>query len=137
MHIFLAAHELHTKRELQGFSSGELDDIVRERAIRFGGLPESLINNRSFWRLYLPVYRADYSMIGEYDFDDLELRTDIPVTVFYSGEDTPLVDMERWKRYFVGESEFVHFSGNHFFIQQHYREIAEIISERVNKKLYE
>ena len=130
-HVFLAAHEPHTKSELQGFRSGELDDMVRERTVRFGGVPESLVNNRSFWRLYLPVYRADYSMIGGYDFADLDLRTEIPVTVFYSGEDTPLADMERWKRYFVGESEFIRFAGNHFFMQQHYQKIADIISERL------
>ncbi len=135
VHVFLAAHEPHTKSELQGFSSGELDDIVRERTVRFGGVPEALVNNRSFWRLYLPVYRADYSMIGEYDFADLDLQTEIPVTVFYSGEDTPLADMEQWKRYFVGESEFLRFSGNHFFMQQNCREIAKHINKCMRGRL--
>lgn len=133
LHVFLAAHEPHTKKELQGFCSEEMDDMVRERTVCFGGLPESLINNRSFWRVYMPVYRADYSMIGRYDFDKLGLRTKIPVTVFYSEEDTPRMEMEQWKKYFTGKSEFIRFDGNHFFIQQHYREIAEIISERLTE----
>ncbi len=47
-YVFLAAHEPHTKGELQGFSSEESDGLVRERTVRFGGLPESLIGNRSF-----------------------------------------------------------------------------------------
>ena len=123
VHVFLAAHEPHTKGELAGFSSGESDELVRERTVRFGGVPETLINNRSFWRLYLPVYRADYSMIGRYDFDRLGLRTGIPATVFYSEEDTPFKEMEQWKKYFVGKVEFIRFDG--------------IISERMNKKLYE
>ncbi len=131
VHIFLAAHEPCTKGELTGFDSGELDDTVRERTVRFGGIPEALINNRSFWRLYLPVYRADYSMIGGYDFDGLGLRTEIPATVFYSENDTPIREMEQWKRYFTGECRFVRFDGNHFFMQHHYREMAEIISERL------
>lgn len=131
VHIFLAAHEPRTKGELQGFDSGEQDDMVRERTICFGGLPETLINNRSFWRLYLPVYRADYSMIGRYDFNDLGLRTGVPATVFYSEEDTPLVEMKQWERYFIKKCDFLRFDGNHFFMQQHYREMAEIISERL------
>ncbi len=137
VHVFLAAHEPHTKGELAGFSSGESDELVRERTVRFGGVPETLVNNRSFWRLYLPLYRADYTMIGKYDFADLDLRMEIPMTVFYSEEDTPLGEMEQWKKYFAGESEFLRFEGSHFFMQQHYREIAGIISERMNKKLYE
>lgn len=129
-HVFLAAHEPHTKSELQGFSSGELDNMVRERTVRFGGIPETLINNRSFWRMYLPVYRADYSMIGKYDFDGLDLRTELPATVFYSEEDTPLNDVKQWKKYFTGECVFRRFTGNHFFIQKHYQKVADIISER-------
>ncbi len=70
-------------------------------------------------------------MIGRYDFDRLGLRTRIPATVFYSEEDTPLREMEQWEKYFVGKIEFIRFDGNHFFIQQHYREMAEIISERL------
>lgn len=131
IHVFLAAHEPHTKGELRGFNSGELDDMVRERTVRFGGLPDSLIHNRSFWRLYLPVYRADYSMIGRYDFDGLGLRTEIPATVFYSEEDTPLMEMEQWKRYFIRDCGFIRFDGNHFFMQQYYREMAAAISERL------
>lgn len=133
VHIFLAAHEPHTKSELRGFQSGEMDEMVMERTIRFGGLPEQLIHNRSFWRLYLPTYRADYSMIGRYNFDGLTLRTKIPATVFYSQDDTLLHDMEEWKRNFTGECEFIRFDGNHFFMLQHYQEIAKILLDRCGK----
>lgn len=131
VHVFLAAHEPHTKSELQGFSSGEMDELVKERTLRFGGIPEQLIRNQSFWRMYLPVYRADYSMIGRYDFDTLKLKTCVPATIFYSEEDTPFADMEQWKKYFVESCNFRCFEGGHFFIQQHSREIAAIISERL------
>ena len=129
--VFLAAHEPYTKSELKEFCAEELDEMVKERTIRFGGIPESLISNRSFWRLYLPIYRADYSMIGRYDFEKLALKTSVPVTVFYSEEDTPLADMEQWKEHFTGVCEFIRFHGGHFFIQQHSQEIAAIISERL------
>lgn len=127
VHVFLAAHEPHTKRELEDFCSGELDDLVRERTIRFGGIPEKLIHNSSFWRVYLPVYRADYGMIGSYDFDRLDIGFDIPATVFYSETDTPRVEMEKWKKIFTGECSFIRYEGNHFFIREHTGEMAEVI----------
>ena len=126
-HIFLFAHEPHTKLELSGYSSGELDDLVKERTIRFGGLPESMINNPVFWRMQLPLFRADYGLIGDYDFNSLNLKTNIPATVFYSETDTPLSEMLAWKNYFIGECEFKCYSGNHFFIREHVGEIASVI----------
>ena len=126
-HVFLAAHEPHTKAELTGYDPEELDEWVKERTIRFGGIPEKLLENKSFWRMYLPLYRADYGLIGKYRFEELDLKTDVPLTVFYSETDTPRRDMEEWRKYFTGECEFVEFSGSDFFIQEHQEEMAEVI----------
>ena len=127
-HVFLAAHEPHTKAELAGYAPDALDEWVKERTIRFGGIPEKLLNNQSFWRMYLPLYRADYSLIGRYRFEDLRFRTTIPATVFYSETDTPRTDMEAWRNYFTGPCEFAEFPGSHFFIQEHHKEMAGIIA---------
>lgn len=46
-HVFLAAHEPHSKAELFGYSEEKLDDWVKDRTVRFGAVPETLINNVS------------------------------------------------------------------------------------------
>ena len=127
-HVFLAAHEPRTKAELAGFQPDELDEWVKDRTIRFGAIPEKLIRNASFWRMYLPLFRADYSIIGKYRFEDLRLKTEIPATVFYSETDTPRAEMEEWRKYFTGSCEFFEFEGSHFFIQKHHGEMARIIT---------
>ena len=113
--VFLAAHEPHTKAELTGYTPEKLDDWVKDRTVRFGGVPDRLLENQSFWRIYLPLYRADYTLIGTYDFKALDLSTDIPLTVFYSETDTPLSDMRQWTRYFTGPCEFIEFGDISFF----------------------
>ena len=133
--IFLAAHEPHTKSELIGFTSDELDNWVKERTIRFGGVPDKLLNNNAFWRMYLPLYRADYSLIGKYRFEDLSLTTDISATVFYSEEDTSLEEMKLWKQYFVGNCDFYRFAGTHFFINEHHEAMAKIIRDKLEIKI--
>lgn len=132
--IFLAAHEPQTKYELVGFTADELDEWVKQRTLKFGGVPEKSLNNRAFWRMYLPIYRNDYSLIGKYKFEDLELSTGIPATIFYSETDTPFSDMEQWKKHFIGDCHFHCFEGTHFFIQEHHKEMAEIIRERMDRK---
>lgn len=135
VHIFLAAHEPHTKVELVGYDDSEMDEFVKTRTIQFGGVPEKLINNNSFWRVYLPMYRSDYSIIGKYKFEALKLQCEIPVTVFYSETDTPLEEMQQWKRYFVGECEFIRYDGSHFFIKEHCKEMADVVLTRLNKQI--
>ena len=128
-HVFLTAHEPHSKAELIGFTDDELDEWVKKRTVRFGAVPEKLLNNESFWRMYLPIYRADYGIIGNYSFEKLTLRTTIPTTVFYSETDTPRKEMELWKRYFTGDCEFFKYEGTHFFIQNHHVEMADMIKK--------
>lgn len=130
-HVFLAAHEPHTKPELSGYTDGELDEWVRARTIQFGDVPEKLINNKVFWRTYLPIYRADYSIIGKYEFEKLGLETSVSATVFYSENDTPLADMKLWKKYFIGDCEFHSYTGTHFFIREHYKDMAGIINAKM------
>ena len=133
--VFIAAHEPVTKAEFTGYSQAELDDWVKDRTIRFGTVPEKLLNNKSFWRMYLPLYRADYSIIGKYRFEDLDLKSTIPATVFYSETDTRFSDMKLWENYFIGEIEFYQFSGTHFFIQNHHTEMASVIEEKMNGRI--
>lgn len=131
--VFLAAHEPHTKTELAGFDSDENEELVKERTIKFGAVPEQLISNHSFWRMYLPIYKADYSIIGKYSFENLTIETDIPATVLYSRTDTPFDEIEKWTKYFVKECQFVEFIGNHFFIQNNIEKVAGVIRDVLDK----
>lgn len=133
--VFLAAHEPKTKAELSDFTPDELDEWVKERTIRFGGIPEKLVKNKSFWRIYLPLYRADYSIIGKYRFEDLNLVSDVPATVFYSETDTKYEDMKLWSNVFTGVIEFHRYEGTHFFIQKHHLEMAEDVRASINRRV--
>ena len=130
--VFLAAHEPHTKSELLGFTADELDEWVKQRTIKFGAVPEKLLKNKVFWRTYLPVYRADYTIIGKYEFEKLNLRSEIPATIFYSETDTPLENMKQWERYF--NCDFYQYPGTHFFIQDHHADMAEVIKDKMGVK---
>ncbi|MBR4519448.1 MAG: thioesterase [Victivallales bacterium] len=127
--VFLAAHAPCGKEELEGYSSQELDEIVKERTLAFGGVPEALANNSLFWRTYLPVYKADYTLIANYPFTPPQLAFPVPAIVFYSEQDTPYKTMLRWGAWFAHSVSFHAFDGNHFFIQHHRSEVARIIKQ--------
>lgn len=130
-HIFLAAHEPKLFNEIEKLNIEYSDDFIKDRTIKFGGVPTSLINNKIFWRTYLPVLRSDYLLISKYDFNLLQLNIKIPTTVFYSESDTPLSEMEKWKNFVTGEIEFICYKGNHFFIYDHVEDICNVIKSKI------
>lgn len=129
-HIFLAAHEAKTVK-LPELADATFDEALKERILCFGAVPDELIGNKIFWRMYMPLYKADYTMISKYDFDKLILKTDIPATIFYSEDDTSYEGMNVWKKYYIGDVELYKFTGNHFFIEQYNKEITDIIYKRL------
>lgn len=130
-YIFLAAHTPGRITNLFTLSSDETDENIKERTIQFGGVPEKLLNNQSFWRMYLPMYKADYKMLAEYDFEVINFQSCISATIFYSEEDTKYEDMIGWKKFFVGKCEYIKYDGTHFFINKYYQEMAKIICNRL------
>lgn len=130
-HMFLAAHEPISQNELLCCADSKIDEYVKKHTISFGGVPKQLISNNSFWRMYLPIYRADYSIIAKYKFENLDIKASIPTTIFYSEKDTTLEKMQLWKKYYTGMCEFVECEGNHFFMHDNYQQIAQIIKERL------
>ncbi len=136
-YIFIAAHEPNTIKGPAINQDESLDEIIKRRTIQLGGVPQTLINNSSFWRMYLPVLRADYGLIIKYDFDALEYKSEIPVSILYSEEDTPLKEMQKWQKYFLGNVDYYKFSGSHFFIKDNYQEFANIINEKLRRIDYD
>lgn len=130
-YVFLAAHEPFSKNFLCTNNKLELDNLVKKITIGFGDIPEELINNQSFWRMYLPIYRADYSIINEYNFDNLLIRFDIPSVIFYSEKDTPYDRIKHWDNYFSCGCDYHEYNGSHFFMKDHYSEIANIINDKI------
>ena len=134
-HVFIAAHEPNTIKAPKELSDDEMTLLIKNRTIQLGGVPKVLIDNKSFWRTYLPVISADYRMIVKYSFEDLNYQTTLPTTVFYSQEDTPIVEMEKWHNIFRGEIDYYRFKGSHFFMKEHEEEIAKIVLNKLTKEM--
>ena len=131
-HVFLASHGPCPILVVQEHDA-DTDEAVKRWTVRFGGLPEKLVNSAAFWRVYLPIYRADYELMMGYDFGRLEFETRIPATVLFSPADIPRKNVEKWRRVFVGGCDILEFEGGHFFLREHEREAADTIKERLTE----
>ena len=129
-HIFIAAHAPEDRIDYLECDDSQNDEIIKNRTIGYGAVPDNLINNSAFWRLYLPIYRADYEVINSFDSTQIDMIENVPLTVFYSDEDTPWEKIKKWDRIFK-YTDYVKYVGNHFFYNEYYMDMAEIIQERL------
>lgn len=130
-YIFLAAHSPKSFFSFEGMNDDEINEATKKRTIDFGEIPEKLIDNKSFWRIYLPIYRTDYQMICNYSVNEKKIMLTVPTLVFYSDDDLAAKDIKEWQNYSRMEIEYIRFPGKHFFINTYYKEMADIIAERL------
>lgn len=90
-----------------------------------------MFENQRFLDIFLPPMRADYQYLQDYQWEKGHKKISCDVTVFYSPEDTKTEDMRQWERHVYGNTQFFEYSGNHFFLKEHEREIAENIKRNM------
>ena len=130
-HVFLAAHEPLLRPEFAALAKEERTERIRRAVSMFGGVPDKLMNNDTFWRIYMPVYEADFGMIWSYDFAQMQYTASVPATFFYASQDIADESMRLWDRFFTGTNSYHSFSGNHFFLREHEEQIAALIAEQL------
>lgn len=129
MHLFFsgraAPHVQKEKKLLHTFPEAEFCDEI----FKLGGTPRELFNCRNLLDIYLPVLRADYRIIETYQYSERTKQLDCAITVFNGTEDdTTEQEMTEWQQHTVGKFTLQNFSGGHFFIHDHTKEICQIIN---------
>ena len=111
-----------------GVPSADLpDDAFLEEIAALGGLSEEVLARREFMDLLLPIVRADVRL--EEGAQVLEPRPiECDMTVIYSDADYAGGNIEAWRACAQGSCDFHRFEGTHFFMLDHYAEVAEIIN---------
>ncbi len=110
------------------FDDDQLAEVMRSN----GATDARLLEDPELRAMVLPAVRSDYRAIETYRYapgPDLSC----PVTALI-GDDDPAVspgDATAWARHTTGPFELRVFSGGHFYLADHAREIAGLISDRL------
>jgi medium-chain acyl-[acyl-carrier-protein] hydrolase len=97
--------------------SGASDEELVARLRKYGGVPDSLLENAELMELMLPVIRADFA-VGEAYRRHRHDRLTCPITAL-GGEDDPWVtedELRAWQNTTRSEFQWQLFAGNHFFL---------------------
>lgn len=133
VHLFFAAREaICYDTKGHDYSLLKMDSFI-DKIVSLGGIDERILNNRRFLEIYMrPIY-ADYKLLYQYIYKKERGQLNSNVTVFYCGRDTPFIKVKDWSEFTTFNTDFFELGNNHFFIQQHAQDMADIINHQIIK----
>ena len=128
-HLFISAEVSPKDRslELRKVESPTEERII-ERIRSLGGLDERMLKNKRFADIYIKPMISDFRLFLEYRFGAFTDRIKVDTTFFYCEKDTAYSDVNKWDELIDGSFDFHELGENHFFINHHYEEMAEVIN---------
>lgn len=112
---------------------GHLPDqeFIDKICARFGGVPEEVLNNKELMKMMLIPLRADFEMVDTYSYTE-EPPLQCPITVFGGNEDyLERKHLDAWHQQTVADFKLEMFSGSHFFVESHIRDIMRMVSDEL------
>lgn len=132
---FFAAAEISPKYRSEEFCSiGILtDEMIIERMNGFGGIDSALLKNPRFSSIFLKPAISDYKHLLSYRFNNTNKKVSVNASFLYSEKDTGIDKVKKWEELLDGSFDYHEMGHDHFFINRHYGEMAEIVNEHLKK----
>ena len=135
IHLFISAEVSPKERSLELRKvENPTEERILERARTLGGLDERMLKNKRFADIYIRPMLSDYRLFFEYRFLGYPEKVKVDTTFFYCEKDTAFADVQKWNELIDGQFDFHEMGDNHFFINQHYTEIAKVINDTLSRK---
>ncbi len=133
VHIFLsgrqAPHISYTDKKIHHLSDGEFKNEV----LKYNGTPKELFECKDLADIFLPILRADFKIVEEYKYikDNNKINSDLTI-MFGKYDNMNREDAGSWAEYTKGACKVYELEGDHFFIFEYEREVADIINKTLS-----
>lgn len=127
-HMFFSGRKA-PQIEVEDYKEYDRDDEhFIQMVSRFGGLTGDFFDE-GIKQVFLPILRADFKILGEYIFQSKGRAISCGMTVLYGNQDRSAIwpEIEAWKIHAGKGCSFREFDGNHFFLNDKYPEIVQMI----------
>lgn len=128
-HIFFSAREaphLSTSELIHTLSNEQLSNKIAS----LGGTIQSFFESKELLDFFLPIIRADFSVVDSYQFISKSNKIDCDISILFAVDDVE-IEVEgvyEWKEYSNKECRFHSFDDGHFFINKYPEKIVRIIN---------
>ncbi len=110
----------------------DADNEFMTKLTRYGGIEKKLLETDEFSKYFIPVIKKDMELLYFYKDKDKQ-PLECPIYLFHGLEDD--CSMEGWEPYTKNTLHAQFFTGSHFFIKEHQKELVEIMSNCIHEQL--
>ncbi|QWU16642.1 Surfactin synthase thioesterase subunit [Paenibacillus sophorae] len=135
IHIFFSGREApHTN--LFGSSKGHInhlpDNQFLEELKKYNGLTEEFLNNSELIELFMPIIRADFFIVENYQYKPDREKLNCSITILNGSQDyITKAGVQAWEKYTKCTCDVVNFEGSHFFVEQNLDKVIDLIQHRL------
>lgn len=131
VHLFLCAKgSLLNKTSVDKEYSDE--EIISEMKF-LGGTDERVFDNDRFLKIYMEPVKSDFNIWRQFVYAPESIFCD--ATLIYSGEDPAAAGVHDWSKIIKGNVEYFDIGHNHFFINDNWDAVANILNDKVEQYL--
>lgn len=109
------------------------DEEFVEGLKRFDGTPKEILENREILSVFLPMLRADFTLIDTYCESEVTVLK-CPIMSFGgdSDNDAKPEEVREWGKYTNTRFDYKIYPGGHFFIKEHEDNLLRTINQAIN-----
>lgn len=135
VHAFLCARgsifNRTSSQKYADLSDKEFTDMI----ISLGGIDERILQNKRFLSIYMKPVKADYLLWKQFVYHEGIIPCD--TSVLYSPKDKLSEGAHDWGKLVEGKTDYFELGENHFFILNHWQDVADIINSHLEQYLQE
>lgn len=108
------------------------DEELLENMGRWGGTSSEFFKAQTLLEHFLPIVKADLSILKDYDLKNETIDSEI--TVMWGKNDKELSIMQGWKNMTRKKCDLIQFEGGHFYISSNLEGVAGVINNVITLK---
>ena len=103
------------------------DAEFKEELRELGGVPEEVLGSDELYHFFSPILRADFEVLEQDDQMEKGIRLKTPIYALMGSDEKYKAEIDNWKRFTTASFQQQILKGDHFFIHDHPKGIADII----------
>lgn len=134
-HIFVSGrYPPHIKKENERLHLLPDDEFKRE-ILKIGGTPGEVFEDEKLAQIFVPILKADYRLIEEYEYQEENLAFDCGITAFGGRQDGLVTrgELQQWQRFTSLNCKTHEFEGDHFFIHHYTKELTGMVNHTLSE----
>lgn len=104
------------------------DEEIIKKIKSLGGTPKSILKEKEFMKLYIPLIKSDYKMLETYHYEETDIKLTEPTFIFTGKYDSISKELiVNWEKQILSKPTYYEFNGGHFFINEDSNNVLNII----------